>query len=118
MKYILIATVVFFASCSDAPFIKHELKAEKLGPCTNDAVVINVSTNIMGERFTFNACVNDDFDGKQYSVERKGDSLVVKFPTESKKKTLYKMVLDIDAKPAYHFITLGSETIAITTSKF
>ncbi len=118
MKYILSAAIFLLASCGDAPFINHELKAEKIGACTNDVETIHVSANIMGERFTFNTCVNDGFDGKQYSVERKGDSLVVKFPTESNKKALYKMILDIDAKPAYHFITLGDRTISIATSKF
>ena len=112
MKYLIFFTLIL-ASCSDAPFINHELKAERIGDCTNDIESVKMNSNITGERYEFNYCMDDGFDGKNYTIERKGDSLLVKFPTKNKKKALYKLVLDVDAKPVYHYITLGDQTIAI-----
>lgn len=120
MKYILLAAIIFlFASCSDAPFINHTLKAEKIGPCTSGDETIRMEGNINGERYIFNDCLDDNFDGKNYTIVRTGDTLIVKFEKMSKKTALYKITLDVDAKPAYHHITLGGQTIAIApTNKF
>jgi len=74
-------------------------------------------SNINGERYEFQYCVEDGFDGKNYTIERKGDSLLVKFPATTKKTALYKLILDIDAKPAYHHITLGDQTLEIVPAE-
>lgn len=108
-----LAVIVFLAGCSDA-FINHSLKAEKIGPCANAPVPVKVISNINGERFEFQYCLAEGFDGKNYTVERSGDSLLVKFPGEGNKSTSYKIILDIDAKPRYNFITLGDGGQTIT----
>jgi hypothetical protein len=70
-------------------------------------------SNINGERYEFEQCLDDGFDGKNYTVERKGDSLIVNFPEAVGKTALYKLILDIDAKPAYRNISLGGRTLGI-----
>ena len=104
----------FFASCSDS-FINHKLKAERIGDCTTDVGSINMLSNINGEQYSFNECLPDGFDGKGYTVERKGDSLIVSFPAaqEVTKKAMYKLTLDIDAKPAYHHILLNGRKVEV-----
>lgn len=111
LKY---ATVLCFAgfyfSCSNTPFVNHKLKADKTGTCTNDVTPdkITITSNINGEHYEFECCLSNDFDAKNYTVERKNDSLVVIFPsTAGSQKALYKMVLDIDAKPAYKHISIN-----------
>ena len=115
MKYLLVL-VLFLSSCSNA-FINHELKAEKIGDCDLQPAPIKMISNINGERYEFNYCLEDDYDGKTYSVERKGDSLVVSFPKAANKTALYKLILDIDAKPAYHHIVLGDKTLEVSPAE-
>jgi hypothetical protein len=115
MKYKLtiLLTCILFASCSDS-FINHELKTEKAGDCGSERPPIKMISNINGERYEFSYCVEDGFDGKNYKVERKGDSLLVSFPgATASKKAMYKMTLDIDAKPAYHHILLGDKVVEV-----
>ena len=119
MKYISTAfLLIILSSCSNS-FINKKLKAEKIGPCTNEAVPIRMEGNINGERYEFNLCLDDNFDGKNYTIERSGDSLIVNFPVTTNKTALYKLTLDIDAKPAYHHIKLGDQTLVVVpTDKF
>ena len=114
MKYLLFFICsMLFLSCSDS-FIKHELKYEKQGECRPLEKDIQMTSNINGERYEFFACMDDDFDGKSYKVDRSGDSILVSFPkTLTKKQTLFSLILDIDAKPAYHHIVLDGNEILI-----
>ncbi|GAB2812251.1 hypothetical protein [Ferruginibacter profundus] len=120
MKYFLTAlTIILLSSCGPDTFINHEMKAEKIGACTNDVVPVKMTGNINGERYEFQYCLDEGFDGKNYTIERSGDSLLVKFPAATKKTALYKLILDVDAKPAYHHIKLGEQTLEIApTDKF
>jgi len=115
MKY-LIALSLLLASCNDTPFINHALKAEKAGACSTTSGDIKMVSNITGERYEFEYCLDENFDVKNYSIVRKGDSIVVSFPKSKSKTVSYKLYLDVDAKPAYHYITLGNQTIAIVHS--
>ena len=117
MKYLLTATIIFLlSSCSDS-FVNHELKAEKIGDCSQQVAPVKMISNINGERYEFDYCLNEGFDEKTYTVERKGDSLVVSFPTAGNKTALYKLILDIDAKPAYHHIVLGNKTLEVSPAE-
>ncbi len=112
MKYILILSTILLSSCSNA-FINHKLKAEKIGACSNEVTPIKMISNINGERYEFEYCLEEGFDEKNYTVERKGDSLIVNFPASTKQTALYKIIIDIDAKPAYRIISLGGRTLNI-----
>jgi hypothetical protein len=113
MKHFLtITTIALLSSCNNS-FINHKLKAEKIGTCSNEVTPIKMISNINGERYEFEQCLDDRFDGKNYTVERKGDSLVVNFTEATGKTALYKLILDIDAKPAYRNISLGERMVAI-----
>ena len=70
-------------------------------------------SNINGERYEFYSCIDNGFDGKNYTVERKGDSVIVSFPKSSQNKALYKLILDVDTKPAYHHIILDDRELTI-----
>ena len=99
-------------SCSDT-FINHKLSYEKNGACSNELPPVKILSNIAGERYEFVSCLGDDFDGKNYSVERTGDSIIVTFPKSRVNPVAYKLTLDIDAKPAYHHIILDGVDIPL-----
>lgn len=118
MKYfisLLICTGIF--SCSDS-FIKHSLQAEKAGACNNLEEPVKVTRNINGERYEFTYCLDENFNGKEYKVERRGDSLFVRFPGVSSNEAMFKLILDIDAKPAYRRIFLGNRELEVAPSGF
>ncbi len=118
MRYITFITCCsFLFSCSDS-FINHKLKFEKLGECNSQASPVKIISNINGERYEFTSCMDDGFDGKNYTVDRKGDSIIVTFPnTVAKKKALYNLVLDIDAKPRYNHIILDGQELTLVPSE-
>ena len=112
--YIIICSCFLF-SCND-PFINHDLKFEKLGDCSNMSQPIKMISNINGERYEFSCCMDDGFDGKNYTVVRKGDSIIVSFPkTGDKKQAGYNLILDIDAKPRYQHIILDGQELTIVS---
>src|SRR4051794_14622815 len=100
MKYLLVTPVLLLLSSCSNSFINHKMTAEKIGECNQQTIPVKMISNINGERYEFQNCLDEGFDGKNYTNERKGDSLLVKFPAATKKTVLYKLTLDIDAKPA------------------
>jgi hypothetical protein len=118
MKYtLLIISCCLIFSCSNS-FINHDLKYEKIGDCTAVPESINMISNINGERYEFYSCIDDGFDGQHYTVVRKGDSVIVNFPkTPSQKKAMYKLILDVDAKPNYHHIILDERELTIVPAE-
>lgn len=113
MKYtLIISCCCLFFSCSDS-FINHKLQFEKIGDCTGVTGSVKMISNINGERYEFYSCIDNGFTQKDYTVERNGDSLIVSFPKSSPNKSLYKLVLDVDAKPAYHHIILDDRELTI-----
>ena len=121
MKYYLTLTSTIFLllSCSNS-FINHHMQVENVGACNDEVTPVKMTGNINGERYEFTTCLDEGFDGKNYSIERHGDSLLLKLPVAvTPKKSLYKLILDVDAKPAYHHITLRGQTLEIVpTDKF
>jgi len=114
--FIIICSFLLF-SCSDT-FINHDLEFEKLGDCSGNPKPVKMISNINGERYEFSCCMDDGFDGKNYSVERKGDSIIVSFPkTTAEMQAEYNLILDIDARPNYHHIILDGQELTIVTSE-
>jgi hypothetical protein len=114
MKYIItiITLLVACISCSDS-FINHKLQYEKTGACTDAIQPVKMLSNINGERYEWVSCLNADFDGTNYTVERKGDTILVKFPKDGAAKAAYKLTLDIDAKPTYKYIIVDGNEIPV-----
>lgn len=88
-----------------------------MGDCGAYSKSIKMISNINGERYEFFSCIDDGFDGKQYTIERKGDSVIVSFPKKSQNKVLYKLILDVDAKPAYHHIIIDGRNVTVTRAE-
>lgn len=118
MKYpFIIICCCFLFSCSDS-FINHKLKSEKLGDCNGYSESIKMISNINGERYEFNSCLDEGFDGKNYTLLRTGDSIIVNFSrTAAQKKSLFKLILDVDAKPNYHHIIIDDREVTVVPTE-
>ena len=112
----MLALSCFLFSCSDS-FINHSVKFEKKGDCTEITSPILITANTNGERYEFLTCADDDFDGKNYTLTRSGDSLIVNFPKTAAKQSLFQITLDIDAKPAYHYISIDGRGMAVSVTR-
>lgn len=73
--------------------------------------------NINGERYEFEECLPADFSTDRMTTSRQGDTVLVQFAKAGAKKALYKMTLDIDSYPRYHFITIGNNTFEVVTTE-
>jgi hypothetical protein len=71
-------------------------------------------SNIAGERYEFEKCLSTGFTKDMMQVSRQGDTVLVQFSKSGSQSSLYKMTLDIDSYPAYHFITVDDETFPLT----
>ena len=117
-KAIFIGLLFFIcANCNSEPYAKHKLKTEKLpGDCNKLNPYFRLVSNIGGERFEFEKCLDAAFNENSMKVLRQGDTVVVSFEQPAGKTSLYKVTLDIDSYPRYNFITVDGETFIVSTA--
>ena len=109
--------VLFLAvSCERKPFVEHKIKMEATAkPCSQLQETFRLNSNFGGERFEFEKCLPDGYQEKSITTERRADTVVVSFNTaKDDKQSVYKITLDIDSYPAYHFITIDNETYSLS----
>ena len=114
MRTILFALVlcVLFSGC-DENQLNHSMTFSKSGPCTQIDPMVTLTSNVAGDRYTFNACLPENFDGKAYQLVRKGDSLVLSFPGNANPTTAFALTMDVDAYPPYHFMVINGQAIQV-----
>ena len=109
----LLLSVLGFSSCNDA-HIDHKIGLKKMGACGENNPQIHMESNVMGDRYTFNQCLPDNFTEKDYAINRKGDTLLVSFKkADERPQNDFNITLDIDAHPRYAFIAIGNQVLAI-----
>jgi hypothetical protein len=114
--FLLIISAII--SCNRKPFVDHKLKFEKISDnCQNLQPSFRVVSNIAGERYEFEKCLDPAFAKDMMKVSRQGDTVLVEFPKPEKQAVLYKITLDIDSYPRYSFITVDDDTFIITSSR-
>jgi hypothetical protein len=119
MKSLLFLAAMVFCSCTDdGDFINHTLQAEKAGNCNAATGKYRMVSNTSGERYIFDLCLANTYNGKDHT--RNGDTIMVSFPTitSGEASALYKITLDIDAKPRYNFIKLDDKLIAVLPGNY
>jgi hypothetical protein len=120
IRYLFSAAVILLFSCNDGDFINHTLVAEKAGDCASATGEFKMVSNTSGQRYTFDLCLDAAFNVKNYSVMRNADTIMVIFPQvkSGDASALYKLTLDVDAKPRYNFIKLGDKLIAVVAGNY
>lgn len=115
MKYIslLLLAVVTYSCNNNDSFVNHKIEFKKIGECTDGDKPVNMLSNIAGERYKFETCLDVNFDGKNYKVEKRGDSIVVSFPRGNGDKAAFEITMDIDANPPYHHIFLDGKELLV-----
>jgi hypothetical protein len=114
MKIILIVLLCLAAlSCKTKPFVKHSLSFEKIGDrCEGGAASVSMNSNLNGERYELQSCLDADFKKEQITSYQLNDTTVVlKFIRKNSKQALYKLTIDVDAYPRYSLLILDEDTI-------
>ena len=117
MNKIIFLVMIMVIACNRKPFIDHKLKFEKISDnCENLKPSFRMVSNIAGERYEFEKCLESSFSKDQMKVSRQGDTVLVQFQKSAQQKVLYKIILDIDSYPRYNFITVDEETFNVIPS--
>jgi hypothetical protein len=114
MKRLLaVLMIISIAGCKTKPFVKHELEFEKVADnCNNLSQDFMMNSNLNGERFEFQRCLDADFKKEQATSSQPNDTtVVVKFERNNSKQALYKLTIDLDAYPRYSLLILDGDTI-------
>lgn len=99
------------------PYLKHELKYDKVaGDCYGMSDAVSIDANTIGERYIFNECLNASFNGS-YAAERRGDTVIVRIGEASQVRSVFRITLDINTRPTYHFIDINGKTMAVTVQR-
>ena len=108
--------ILIFTACKDQAFLHHKLKFEKVADnCAGGQQSFQMNSNINGERYEFNKCLQENFSKEQINVSRQGDTVVVHFnkPEKNAKQSEFHIILDIDTYPRYNFLTIDGDTFII-----
>src|SRR5215510_100938 len=106
--------VLLAISCNRKPFVDHKLKFEKISDnCENLKPSFRMVSNVAGERYEFEKCLDAGFTKDMMKVSRQGDTVMVQFPRPGGQSVLDKIILDIDSYPRYNFITVDDETFNV-----
>jgi hypothetical protein len=104
-------------SCNRNPFVRHKLKFEKISDnCENLKPSFRMVSNVAGERYEFEKCLDANFSKDMMKVSRQGDTVLVQFAHATGQTVLDKITLDIDSYPRYNFITIDDETFNVIPS--
>jgi hypothetical protein len=91
------------------------VKVKKIGDCNQKAEGFKMNSNIDGERYEFDECFDDPFDGTAIKATRVGkDTIIVTIPTlKTTNASMYHVIIDIDAYPKYHHIQIGDQMFEV-----
>lgn len=111
--FLLLVTI----ACNRKPFVNHKLKFEKISDnCENLKPLFRMVSNVAGERFEFEKCLDANFTKDMMKISRVGDTVLVQFPKAAGQTVLDKITLDVDSYPRYNFITIDDETFNVIPS--
>ena len=112
--FIFLLSLFVTISCNRKPFVNHKLKFEKISDnCENLKPSFRMVSNVAGERFEFEKCLDANFTKDLIKVSRQSDTVLVQFPKAGNQPVLNKITLDIDSYPRYNFITIDDETFNV-----
>jgi len=71
-----------------------------------------MNSNLNGERFELQSCLDADFKKEQVTSSQPNDTTVsIKFERKNSQQALYKLTIDLDAYPRYSLLVLDGDTI-------
>src|SRR5262252_8770164 len=92
---ILCLCLIGLIACNRKPFVDHKLKFEKISDnCENLKPSFRMVSNVAGERYEFEKCVDANFSKDMMKVSRQGDTVLVQFTKPGAQRVLDKITLD------------------------
>ena len=114
---IFLLSLFVLISCNRTPFVNYKLKFEKISDnCENLKPSFRMVSNVAGERFEFEKCLDANFTKDLIKVSRQSDTVLVRFPKAGVQPVLNKITLDVDSYPRNDFITIDDETFNVIPS--
>jgi hypothetical protein len=114
MRIVFFFLIISLAACKTKPFVKHDLKFEKAaGNCNNMSADIKMNSNLNGERYEFQRCLDTDFHQEQLSSVQRGNVIELKFERKNPQQALYNLTIDLDAYPRYDTLIIDGTPIEI-----
>ena len=114
---VLIVSLFFYGCSDEGPYLKSDMKFEKIGDCRNIDSKISIVANTIGERYELQECLHAGFNG-QYTAVRRGDTVDVQFEKKDGPTALYKITLDINTRPQYNFLTVNGTTSKVSVTRY
>ena len=109
----IITLAVSLLTCKRHTFVTTKLTSEKISEnCQNLKPALRSEENIAGRRFEFERCLPAGFQERDATIERNSDTVMVKFPKHGGSQ-VFKITLDIDSYPEYHFLSIDDEVFLI-----
>src|SRR5262245_12027914 len=110
--YVFFITLTLVA-CKTKPYVKHSVSFEKIADgCAQQATGLSMNSNLNGERYEFQSCLDADLKKEQITSFQANDStVVIKFERKNSQRALYKLTLDVDAYPRYSLLVLDGDTL-------
>jgi hypothetical protein len=112
--FLIIVSTILFSGCKTKPFLKHDLEFKKAADnCDGMNAAFKMNSNLNGERYEFQRCLDADFQKDQLTSVRQGDTVVLKFERKNANQALYNITVDVDSYPRYNFLTIDDNTFPI-----
>src|SRR5215831_18084741 len=91
--------IISITSCKTKPYVKHSLSFEKVSDnCGQLSPGISMNSNLNGERYELQSCLDADFKKDQVTSFQPNDTTVlIKFERRNSNQALYKLTIDLDA---------------------
>ncbi len=107
--------VLSLVSCGDEEYFKTNIKLSKLAAgCADKETHFAMESNINGERYNFNVCLEDNYDAKNCSVTKSHDTVFVNFKRAAVTDLVtYKASIDIDTYPRYNYIIIDGNSFVV-----
>ena len=71
-------------------------------------------SNLNGERYQFQSCLDADFKKEQVtSVQQNDSTIILKFERKNPQQALYNLTIDVDAYPRYSTLIIDGTAIAL-----
>lgn len=109
-----LATLLFLQACKTSPHVTCDLEFTKAGDdCSQAGAGIKMNSNLNGERYEFQRCLDADFSKDNMHCEQRGNVVEVRFDRRNSRQVLFNLVLDLDAYPRYDTLIIDGTPIGI-----
>ena len=115
---IVISLLMLACDVSTKPYLKHEVELSYATGSCNEKTAMRVETNIIGERYHFQDCLQPGFSAKEVQVQRRGDTVAILYGRQSNTGQLVNFIVAIQTHPRYHFININGQTFPVVTAAY